>query len=645
MRPRRVAFGVLPLLALIASLDACGADTPGGPSPVADEIELRLSRDTLTWAGDTVHLGATVELTDGSQGPIAPEWSSTTPSVIGLDAAGVVTARADGRGRVSARSGELRSDTTIVVDRRATTLRLSGPDSVLAVVGLGTRLDARAFDAGGTALTSLAGLEWTSSDLSVASVDTEGRVTALSNGTTHIVASLDGTSGDWPIRVAQAIPQEEVSGPVAFVNVTVLPMNGLGPLADHTVVTDGSTIVEIGPSSSVTPPPDAHVVDGSGRFLMPGLGDMHTHVATETAVEAAPGQLLQYTAAGVTTILGQGDFGEPLPQWARDVESGSLLGPTIYTARYARGVQDGSPASVQVTGEAEARRYADEAASLGYDFLKVYNYTDADAFAALVDEGRALGLPVIGHIPQPVGFAAAITGGLVLVSHAGHGGYLTSVFGNSVRPDLVASAIDQTLAADTWVNPTLAVEEAITRVWGGNTPAEQAVFDQEGVRYLHPATLQLWQRKIYQQRLYNPDGSTPGQLDPAFAFIGQFTKQFFDAGIPLLAGSDSPTVLLAPGLSMLHELELMEEIGIPRERVLEIATRNAGEFITRQLPDAESFGTIEVGRRADLILLEADPLEDLANLRRRLGVMTRGTWRTEPWLRVRLEELAESYGR
>jgi imidazolonepropionase-like amidohydrolase len=189
------------------------------------------------------------------------------------------------------------------------------------------------------------------------------------------------------------------------------------------------------------------------------------------------------------------------------------------------------------------------------------------------------------------------------------------------------------------------VEEAITRVWGGNTAAEQAVFDQEGVRYLHPATLQLWQRKIYQQRLYNPAGSTPGQLGPAFTFIGQFTKQFFDAGIPLLAGSDSPTVLLVPGLSMLRELELMEEIGIPRERVLEIATRNAGEFITRNLSAAESFGTVEVGRRADLILLEADPLEDLANLRRRLGVMTRGTWRTEPWLRVRLEELAESYGR
>jgi imidazolonepropionase-like amidohydrolase len=645
MKRGRVMSGMLHLFVPIAAVCACGSEEPGGPSPVASGIEIQLSRDTLTWVGDTVHLSATVELTDGSQGPISPEWSSTTPTVIGVDGSGVVTARANGQGRVGATSGDLRADTMVVVDRRAAAIQVRGPDSVLAVVGLGTRLEVQALDEGGTALTSLAGLAWSSSDPDVASVDDEGRVTAVSNGTTRIVASLDGTSGDWPIRVAQLVPAEEVSGPVAFVNVTVLPMNGTGPVVDQTVVTDGATIVQVGPSTSVAPPPGAHVVDGAGRFLMPGLADMHTHVATETSVDAAPGQLLLYTAHGVTTILGQGDFGEPLPQWARDVESGSLLGPTIYTARYARGIQDGSPASVQVTGAAQARAYADEAASLGYDFLKVYNYTGEQTFAALVDEGLALGLPVIGHIPQPVGFEAAIAGGMVLVSHAGHGGFLTSVFGNAVRPDLVDRAIDQTLAAGAWVNPTLAVEEAITRVWGGNAGAEQAVFDQEGVRYLHPATLQLWSRKIYQQRLYNPAGSVPGQLDAAFAFVEQFTRQFFEAGIPIIAGSDSPTVLLVPGLSMLHELYLMEDIGIPRASVLRIATRNAGEFISQHLSGAEPFGTVEVGQRADLILLEANPLDDLGNLQRRLGVMTRGTWRTEPWLRLRLEALAEAYGR
>ncbi|MFQ5679153.1 MAG: hypothetical protein ACE5HP_06810 [Gemmatimonadota bacterium] len=137
-------------------------------------------------------------------------------------------------------------------------------------------------------------------------------------------------------------------------------MTGELTLADQTVVVRDGVIVDVGPTGVVPVPADATVVDGQGRFLMPGLADMHTHVATETSVDAAPGQLFLFLANGVTMILGQGDFGEPLPTWARQIREGTLLGPTFYTARYARGPKDGSPASVTVVGEARARQFVRE---------------------------------------------------------------------------------------------------------------------------------------------------------------------------------------------------------------------------------------------------------------------------------------------
>jgi adenine deaminase len=189
----------------------------------------------------------------------------------------------------------------------------------------------------------------------------------------------------------------------------------------------------------------------------------------------------------------------------------------------------------------------------------------------------------------------------------------------------------------------LYIEETIAAVWGGNVDAFEEFISQPRMRYVHPLEVAVWRRGVTGSR-WNPVGSFPGQLDSRVEFIKQYAREFIDAGVPFTLGTDSPTVLGVPGFSTHQEMRLLGELGLTPFQTLEIATKNGGAFINETLTGSESFGVIAPGQRADLILLSANPLDDIVNVQARVGVMARGQWWSENALQALLEAVAKSYG-
>jgi len=642
--------GIVSMSGVVALCAVAGCG-PEALVPVADRnapARVVVEPATLEFdaVGATHSLEATVLTESGLLLRTSPvTWSSRTTGVATVSPNGEVTSVGNGTALVVATSGRVSDTVTVTVSQRLVELEVRADVQVFRAHGIRAMAFATAVDRLGRPAVDPPAVEWTSSDPTVVTISADGELVSLADGEAVIRARTAELAAELSMRVDRVRPPEDEYGSVAFVGVDVLPMNGEGLLTDRTVVVRDEMIVAIGPADLVDLPPDAFVIAAPGAVLMPGLADMHVHFATETSLDAGGGQLLQYLANGVTAVFNQGDFGGPFPEWARQARERAIPSPTIYLGRYTRGPQDGAPNTVVVTGAENARQWVRDSQATGYDYIKVYNFTGSAEFQAVVDEGRTLGMSVVGHIPQPVGFRTAVESGQVLISHAGYGGLFTSHFSGTTNRAAIDSAIDLLLEQGTWLNPTLRVEEAVAAVFGGNEAGYREVFEQPGVRYTHPATRARWRTKVVVQQLYNPPGSQPGGRDAQLDFMREYVQAARAAGVPMIAGSDSPTVLLVAGFSFVETLRALERAGLRSEDVLGIATASAGRFVAETLPGAEPFGTVEVGTRADLLLLQADPREDLGNLREQVGVMARGRWRSAAELQRLLDEWATAIGR
>ncbi|MCZ6560854.1 MAG: amidohydrolase family protein [Gammaproteobacteria bacterium] len=446
---------------------------------------------------------------------------------------------------------------------------------------------------------------------------------------------------------AQTIPFEITDGsPVVFTSVSVIPMDSERVIPDQDVVIVSGLITEIAPTGMVTIPANAEIIDASGLFLMPGLVDMHTHLGAEVAITGGTGinQMQVYLAGGVTTILNQGDFiapfGNGLISLGQRIRNGELAGPTLYTASYARGPSDGGAPQQIVETELDGRDHVIGSKAAGYNYIKIYNATPLQAYEGIIDQARIENMAIMGHFPSPVGSAKALADGMAMVSHAE--AYFYSHYHFAQDPTLTLSAINQTLNSRASVNTTLYILETIAAIWGGNTAAFNAFLAKPQMQYVHPAEIQVW-RNGFEGSRWSPPGSQPGALDSRFAFVKQYTKDFHYAGIRLIAGTDSPTVLGAPGFSTHEEMRVLAQLGLSRFEILTITTRNAADFIAETIPAALPFGTIEVGKRADILLLNANPLVDLRNAQNAVGVMARGNWYSRANLDSRLEAIAAQY--
>ena len=410
---------------------------------------------------------------------------------------------------------------------------------------------------------------------------------------------------------------------VAFVDVNVVPMNAPHILAHQTVVIRQGRIAVVAPASEVTIPEDAVRIDGRGRYLMPGLADMHTHINHAE-------ELLPYLANGVTTVLNLGSAATILDLRA-EVAAADLPGPTIFAAAFVDGVPGTWPARTPAEARATVRRVKAE----GWDFIKAYNRIKLDAFQALMDEAKQQGLAVVGHGVRAPGMRGILEAGQVMIAHAEE--YLYTHFRQTKDPTaLIPSAVAMTARAGAYVVPTLSTYEAIAAQWG-NPAGFDVLMDNPAVRYVSPDRVEKW---THENRYLKRNGT----LDDQLLFQRKFVKALHAGGVPLLLGTDSPPIPgVVPGFSIHAELHNLILSGLTPYEALRAGTYHAGVFITTFVPGAEAFGTVEVGRRADLLLLDANPLDDIAHVQQRLGVMIGGRWLPEAILQHHLDTLAASF--
>jgi len=419
--------------------------------------------------------------------------------------------------------------------------------------------------------------------------------------------------------------------PTAFTGVNVLPMDVERVLEAHTVVVEQGRVTALGRDGSVALPDGVRVVAADGAWLMPGLIDAHTH---ERALPDWPddiaGNLVMSLANGVTTIVNMGDVTGAVVPLRDAVRTGTLAGPSIVVGHFVRGPSDGGSSGTVVVGAEDARALVRRARATGYDFLKVYSGVPLAAWTALAPEAQAVGLAIGGHVMQPVGLERALAEGQVLVSHS------TSFPFPGNDP---TTAVRLALAHGTVIDPTLFVQELIVGfgldALAGRSPGER-FRAQQGVEFMDDAMLAAWERML----AFRGDIRAPVDGRAAFAAQMALVKALDDAGVPLVLGTDTLGIPgVVPGFAIHGELRLRREAGIPAWRALLAGTRTAGDYLRRHAGAREALGVVEVGARADLLLLDADPRVDPDTLRRPVGVMAAGRYYSREWLQAELERL------
>ena len=440
------------------------------------------------------------------------------------------------------------------------------------------------------------------------------------------------------INVAEAQQQQAI----AFINVNVVPFDRERIVAEQTVVVRDGRIAEIGSADKTKVPAGALQIDGRGKYLMPGLADMHVHLYPGTGQQddLASQQLQLFLANGVTTIRNM--IGKPEHIQLRErVAKGELLGPSIYTA--------GPPLLGNNVPTPEAAELAvTEQKKTGYDLLKVHEGLTPETYAAIVATANRVGIPFAGHATATVGLMRALDGRQSSIEHLD--GYLQALVAENspVKPTPSQVVVGPVLQhIDESKIPAVAAATRKAGVWNDPTLTlfKLVVSDAKPEEYLKWPEMQYIPAKM-REGFAKQKQSTLGNPAPAVdrqRFVNLRNKMLVAlnaAGAKLLIGPDSPQFFLVPGFATHRELESFVEAGLTPYQAIEAATRNPAEYFAEFMKAPRDFGTVEAGKRADLILLDANPLQSVANLSKRAGVMVRGRWLPESELRKMLENVA-----
>ena len=403
-------------------------------------------------------------------------------------------------------------------------------------------------------------------------------------------------------------PAPDADPTTAFVGVNVIPMDSERVLDDQTVLVAGDRIVAVGPSGEVAVPDGATVVEGGGRYLMPGLAEMHGHVPRPDAPrQLTEDVLFLFVANGVTTVRGmQGADGQL--DLRADVESGRVAGPNLYLA--GPGFSGNSVSSP----EEAVQRVRDQAAE-GWHLLKVQGGLDVATFDAMAETAREVGIRFGGHVPADVGIAHAIDAGQETFEHLD--GYEAYVVGDDgvVDEDRLDDIIGRTIEAGAWAVPTMALWEALR----GTLPLE-TVQGYEESRYMPPDMVAQWSGRVESVR--SGDAFDADAAERQIASRMRILEALHASGTRILLGTDAPQVFSVPGFSVHREMERMIAAGMSPYEVIASGTRSVGEYFANE----DDFGTIAEGQRADLVLTDANPLDDLGAIRGPDGVMVAGRW-------------------
>lgn len=415
-----------------------------------------------------------------------------------------------------------------------------------------------------------------------------------------------------------------------FVNVNIVPMTTEVVLSAQTVIVARGKIANIGPVESVPIPEDAQIVDGTDRFLMPGLAEMHAHV-TGTRPAEIDRLFTLFVANGITTIRGMLGQYSHLDLRAR-LETGEVFGPRFITSGPSLNGRS-------VSSAADAARQVREQHAAGYDFIKVHPGLTAEEFAALAATANELGMPYAGHVPVAAGVREALRSHMATIDHldgyfvallppdshgsGGFGGFFDVMLARELDSEKIAALAAATAMAGTWNVPTQVLVEQMV---DGTSVTD--LRNRSEMRYVPESTVNDW--VIAKERQLAERGFDPETAALAIDLRRRLILALHDSGAGLLLGSDAPQIFNVPGFSAHRELDVLVAAGLTPYEALQTGTSAVAKFL------GSNTGVVAVGKEADLILLDANPLEDIRNSRRIHGVMLRGQWLPASELEQRL---------
>ncbi|ABW20302.1 amidohydrolase family protein [Alkaliphilus oremlandii] len=393
-------------------------------------------------------------------------------------------------------------------------------------------------------------------------------------------------------------PSEE-STTIVFQNVNLITMTEDKVLENQSVVIKDGLIAEIGEFKKVAIPEEAQIIEGEGKYLMPGLVDMHVHLWRYTGDEKL------YLANGITSI--QNMWGSPDHLRLRDFNNKRFQGLRIFTTGP---LMDGPnpiwPGSKILETSEEARKAVISVQENKYDAVKVYELLNGEVYEEIMKTAKEIGIRVVGHVPRAVGIRRVLELGQSSIEH---------LSGYSLQN--IENEAEMTVENNVWNTPTL----TITHIF-------KEEHEIEGLEYIVPETITMWQDM--KERAIDVFDLEKRQ---------QIVRTIHEKGGKLLAGTDANNPFIVPGFSLHNELEYLSGAGLTTYEVLKTATYNPAEF----LGQLDKWGTVEEGKEADLILLSKNPLEDIKNTRSLEGTMVRGVWLSGESLQAEIENLKKSY--
>lgn len=453
----------------------------------------------------------------------------------------------------------------------------------------------------------------------------------------HIILVLffisvsNGYSQPAPKKGQEQKTSEQV---IAIRNVNVITMTSTGNvLSNATVVITGNRIESI----NGTIPANAKFMEGKGKWLMPGLIDMHVHLPADVYFgPKLPAQVPDFSfdtqdtmtpiiANGVTTVVDLNATMETFGQ-KKEIEKGHVIGPRLVLAALING---GSGQGRLANTAEEGRGLVRNAKAEGYDLIKVYSKLNVETFTAIVDEANKLGLKTVGHIPNAFKgkFEQAFVPHFGMVAHAEE----FSKHSDSLTNEDAIRFAKLTKANGTWLSPTLT-----TMVWiAKQTRSLESIKNSNTLPYVHP----LFQSKWLTANNYNKNATTEdaAYFDKMVAFHFQLVKAFKEAGVPIVAGTDAGVSGVVAGFAMHDELELLVQAGLTPEEALNAATLLPAQWLGCD----KLVGSVEPGKLADLVLLDENPLTDIRNTRKIAAVFVNGKWLDKTKISAMLADLAK----
>jgi len=435
---------------------------------------------------------------------------------------------------------------------------------------------------------------------------------------------------------------------LAITHVTVIDATGSAPQPDMTVLLTDRHIETIGSSTAISIPPGAQILDATGKFLIPGLVDMHLHLTGAGEPSGSREFFIPLLLAnGITTVRDMGGYFESLVPLRKEIEEGKRLGPQIF---FSGPYLDGNPPSFQpslvVTNPAEASKDIHSLVEHGVDFIKVQSILSRTAYFAIADICRREHLTFVGHVPDRVTAAEASDAGQRSIEHltcvlracsrdeprlmreqSFHPGKKQTVAESHAREvawqrellrtysdNKAAALIEKFIRNQTWQVPTLILLKKDAFPTPDSDPSQD-----ERRKYIPRHVLEGWEKGTQAR----DKGATHDEFALRKALLGksiQFVGIMQAAGVRIMAGTDSAAPYVFPGSSLHDELTLLVQAGLTSMQVLQAATKNPAEFLGK----LETQGTIEQGKFADLLLLDANPLDDIRNTQKICAVIVRG---------------------